>query len=339
MRKRAGKEPTAAAPVAQRAARDMSSDVYGVSDRELNRRASTQDVSAAVAAHGPVRGNAQKTKAMQESRRRRDEAMARLENLTSTTSNHAVQSSDPAESPAVEVGRRAQVATRQRRAPDASGVDLDDDMFGDMDTSFDDQDLESPPAARSTETSTFNVGLFKRGRPRQSSIVGRDDEPIRPSSRGANTSGLSSTFNLGMFKRRPREPSILGTSQNSRAQGPEPETSSEDGQEEDGEAASGPEAESTPLSRNKTRVSATSSGEALLEGPLANPKNASPRKAMADRLKNGGRILTLISTTLSKFPPLRRLGPGQNSGRLPRILTTKSWRHLPAADHLPLVRP
>ncbi|ERT01485.1 uncharacterized protein SPSK_07189 [Sporothrix schenckii 1099-18] len=135
----------------------------------------------------------------------------------------------------------AAMAPRQTRGPDASGLDIMDDTFADIDTNFGDHDLgeldddldafdgldglhSSPVAAGETvagsanashaadsTSSTFNVGLFRRGRPRQSSIHSRDDVPIRPSSRsGAATPSFGSTLNLGTFKRRAREPSILG---------------------------------------------------------------------------------------------------------------------------------
>ena len=124
---------------------------------------------------------------------------------------------------------------------------VDDEMFGDMDTDFDDPALDSsPPAAHSTETSSFNVGLFQRGRSRQSSVAGRDDAPIRPSSRGPNTPGFGSTFNLGTFRRRPRQPSILGR------RGPGSVVSDQEGDADTGFA---PEAESTPVDHGRTRPS------------------------------------------------------------------------------------
>ncbi|CAK7567936.1 MAG: hypothetical protein SEPTF4163_005914 [Sporothrix epigloea] len=120
--------------------------------------------------------------------------------------------------------------------PDASGLDMDD-TFADIDAQFGDHDNlgdldndldifdnldSSPPAigtlgsanaahAADSTSSSFNVGLFRRGRPRQSSIHSRDDAPIRPSSRsGAVTPSFGATLKLGTFKRRAREPSILG---------------------------------------------------------------------------------------------------------------------------------
>jgi hypothetical protein len=90
-----------------------------------------------------------------------------------------------------------------------SGLDLDDDTFGNLDDSLIAGAEESQSMQHSNETSSLNMAAFRR-RPRVSSIVGKDDAPIRPSSRGPNTPGITSTFSFGNFKRRKREPSILG---------------------------------------------------------------------------------------------------------------------------------
>ncbi|KAF4581863.1 ATP-dependent RNA helicase Mrh4 [Ophiocordyceps camponoti-floridani] len=119
-------------------------------------------------------------------RLRRDAALKSLatEDVTTATADDTVSSAGLASTPA------------GRRGRDTSGLDLaDDDVFGLLDDSF-------------AETS----GEERRVRPsRRSSVVGRNDAPIRPSSRGPNTPGFGSSFNIGFFRRRPREPSILGT--------------------------------------------------------------------------------------------------------------------------------
>ncbi|TPX09815.1 uncharacterized protein E0L32_009006 [Thyridium curvatum] len=260
---------------APQAAKDVdapSSDIYGVSDRELERRRSTRRSSRAAASTTTT--TQQQAGALEGAKRRRDEAMDRLGDITSTTSadDAAGHTSDKAASPAVEVGRREQsvasaARTTRRRIPDASGLDVldDDEMFGDMDTSFDEQDLDSPGGAdahkshnSTNNTSSFNVALFKRGRPRTSSIVGRDDGPIRPSSRGPNTPSISSTLNLGIFKRRAREPSILGTArkQRARSQSVTSAAQSSAAQSED-EGAFAPDDAGTPLDRSRMRTSAS----------------------------------------------------------------------------------
>lgn len=146
----------------------------------------------------------------------------------------------------VEVGRRAMETPAQRR--DTTGLDLaDDSVFGDLDDSFEGGDI--PDAARSADGTSLSLRSFKP-RSRQSSIIGRNDPPIRPSSRGGNTPSISSTFNIGMFRRRAREPSILGTSRK-----PHPDTTattataqSSDLESEDDFA---PEAVSTPLNKHR----------------------------------------------------------------------------------------
>ncbi|PMB69912.1 hypothetical protein BM221_004559 [Beauveria bassiana] len=157
----------------------------------------------------------------------------------------------------VEVGRRALETPSMRR--DTTGLDLaDDSIFGDLGDSF--ADGEIPDAPRSAST-TRSWSTFKP-RSRQSSVVGRNDPPIRPSSRGGagNTSALTSSFNIGAFRRRAREPSILGTT---RRRGPRSETSGRGAQSElesEGEEEDfAPDAESTPLhARRRTRASLTS---------------------------------------------------------------------------------
>ncbi|KAI0841804.1 hypothetical protein F5Y06DRAFT_260460 [Hypoxylon sp. FL0890] len=257
---------------------EPSSDIYDVSDREKEkakqRRGSMRDVNPTTRV--PL-ATMQQTKALETARKRRDSAMDRLENMTSTSNNQADESKEQSD-PSIELGRNAAGTPQHRRMADMSGLDLDDSDFDDLNTTF---ETAGPASAqRSAETSSFSTSLFKR-RPRAGSFLGREEGYIRPSSRtGPNTPGVSSTFNIGMFKRRAREPSILGTAQKPRPQRlePEPEPESE---EEDDEAASGedgfaPEAESTPLKRSKRRTGETEI-EVERTPPPASP-SANPRK-------------------------------------------------------------
>ncbi|OAA74164.1 hypothetical protein ISF_01065 [Cordyceps fumosorosea ARSEF 2679] len=180
------------------------------------------------------------------------------------------ESVEPAPAPArhtsvdsVEIGRRA-LETPSAARRDTTGLDLaDDSIFGDLGDSFADgevPDLEREPRSAST---TRSWSTFKP-RSRQSSVVGRTDGPIRPSSRGGagahNTSALTSSFNIGAFRRRAREPSILGA--RGAGTGPRSETSGRGAQsdlESDGEENFAPDAESTPLhTRRRTRASLAS---------------------------------------------------------------------------------
>lgn len=245
-------------------ARPPSSDIYDVSDREKERmkqraaEAAKEDApkSRRTRASYHLEMNSEQAEALEESRRRRDEAMGRLDDLTSTSRP------DGAESP----------AERPPRLTDYSGLDLDDDSFGNLDDSLDlsEHAIEDTQSGyRSTDTSSFNIAMFRR-RPRQSSVAGRDDAPIRPSSRGQNTPSISTTLNLGNFRRRAREPSILGTARKPRMQRSQSQTSQASRNASvlgDGDGAeSGPDGESTPLDRTRRQTRASLAASRTEEG-------------------------------------------------------------------------
>jgi hypothetical protein len=198
-------EPTTRRAPAQpvQASVDPSSDIYELSDREkerLARRKSGIDVD---------------TEGLDDTARQPSRPVM-VKDSHSTTIG---ASSGDIDSPP-ELGRRGETSARRSRHTDLSGLDLDDDMFGDLDDSLVNGE-ESQTMQHSNETSSLNVSAFRR-RPRVSSIVGKDDAPIRPSSRGPNTPGITSTFSFGNFKRRKREPSILGTARRHRSTSRQP---------------------------------------------------------------------------------------------------------------------
>ncbi|KAI9166849.1 hypothetical protein HJFPF1_02964 [Paramyrothecium foliicola] len=201
-------------------------------------------------------------KLLQATKRTRDEVLDRLENEDATAtiaSGNAALDDDSGSS--VELGRRDAATPARRR--DTTGLDLaDEDVFGDLDDSFGDGAI--PRAPMSAET-TMSMSNFKP-RSRQSSFIGRNDPPIRPSSRRGSTPGVGSSFNIGMFRRRAREPSILGTSRKPR---PEPESAVLSSDSESGEDFA-PDAESTPLNKRKGKERSTSQA-----------KHASPREIAA----------------------------------------------------------
>jgi hypothetical protein len=286
---------------------DSSDNIYGVSDRELERQKNKKTAATppgrSTRSRTSMAGNAMAHAVVQDSRGRRDAAMSKLDALSSTT-NDARDSSDMLASPVVETGRNAapmeassllggsSIAHRDRGG-DLSGLEINDsEIFGHLDSSFDmtganGKDDEGSATAgqqsgtRSADTSTFSVSVFKRQpRRRQSSIVGRDDAPIRPSSRGPTTPGLSSTFNLGNFKRRARQPSILLSSaqkasmsvQRSRAAS----EASENAVGSDGEEESFlPEAEGTPVRPSRRRTSIAKDLVESVEGGTRSRKRKS----------------------------------------------------------------
>lgn len=241
-----------------------SSDIYDVSDREkekvATRRKSLRD-STSTRNRNISTETIQQQKSLDRAKERRDAAMERLQNITSTDNSDGEEAgvddvADASPSPS----QRVKATPLRSRPTDLSGLDLDDSMFDDLNTTL---DTAGPASAhRSAETSTLSVSQFRR-RPRAGSFLSRDDGPIRPSSRaGSNTPAFGSTLNFGVFKRRAREPSILSTAQKPRAQRPEPEqeTEADDDNEEDedepDEDGFGPEAESTPLRRSTRRSGA-----------------------------------------------------------------------------------
>lgn len=183
-----------------------------------------------------------------------------------------------------EVGRRSLETPAPRR--DTSGLDLaDDEVFGDLDDSFEDG---APPRAGSVESGDFSMSSLMKPRSRQSSIIGRNDPPIRPTSRSGSTPGVSSSFNIGLFRRRPREPSILGTSRKamhdtttSTASTVQQSVVGSDDDEDD----FAPEAVSTPLSiRRRSRRS----GEAIRNSDLATADRTGTRKRKSEETRHSG---------------------------------------------------
>lgn len=246
--------------IAKPTGKEPSSDIYDVSDREKERAKRAAAVAAA-----QRHMDSDQAKALEDAKQRRDLTMDRLVNMSSTTGTaNTDENHDTAT-------RQSPRATR-RLTGDTSGLDLDDDMF-DLDDSLENPSITAQNVGgyRSANTSSFDVGLFQRHRPRQNSVSGRDDGPARPSNRGPTTPSVMSTLNLGLFKRRAREPSILGTAQKGRRQRSQsvtsqvsriPMTDEEDNMDMDREAAiedddSGPDGESTPVDRTKRRSGAS----------------------------------------------------------------------------------
>lgn len=259
-------------------------DIYGVSDREAGRPEAAKAPPARIPSKRSTRGRASlgsnsSAGALIPAQTSREAAASRLGDLA----NNAVDSSDIPEFGRKDLGMKSSLLGRRDLGIDSSllggardnlsGMEIgDSEIFGNLDSSFeaaggDKETTGSHSGTRSADTSTFNVSLFRRqpsGRRRQSSIVGKDDAPIRPSSRGPTTPGLGSTLNLGNFRRRQRQPSILMSSaqkanlglQRSRATSVETENAV--AVESDMEESFLPEAEGTPvrLSRGQKSTAA-----------------------------------------------------------------------------------
>ncbi|KAK8021442.1 hypothetical protein PG990_006580 [Apiospora arundinis] len=311
----AQKEPSPAPlPVEQRAS-STSTDIYDVSDRDTRQGRRSTRSTAAAATKSKVSvataSNPRQAAALNSQRKNRDSAMQRLENITSTatgtTNTTEAEADSEASSAEIEMGRRADATPARavglgRRTADFSGLDLDDSMFDDLNTTINTAGLTS--AQRSLDTSTLSASHFKR-RPRGNSFLSRNDGPIRPSSRaGPNTPGFSSNFDITNFRRRAREPSILGTAQKERPQRPEPESDSGEKTDDEEEldeldveldievdveveeqvTAEGfaPEAESTPPPRRSSRRSAALAQ--AQESPSQASASVNPRKRKSTEL-------------------------------------------------------
>jgi ATP-dependent RNA helicase MRH4, mitochondrial len=236
---------------------DTSSVDHGHDEQEESPEDGLDATVASVATRAKSLLNPRQVKELEDLARKRDSAMERLdaEDGPTSASNAMDDSTDKSDS-SIEVGRR-EIATPQFQR-DATGLDLDDSVFGDIDASLDDAEL-TRQGYRSADTSSFSTSQFKR-RSRQPSFVGNEGL-IRPSSRGMNTPGVSSTFNIGTFKRRARQPSILGTAQNDKSQRTIDASSTLGGnnqEDADDEEEFAPLAESTPLNRRKPQPAGSS---------------------------------------------------------------------------------
>lgn len=248
---------------------------------------------------GRTRGRTRSTRSTAARLRPDEEDAIRAANQRRDAALDSLANEDPTSTPgpddtrsSIEIGRRAMATPAMRR--DTTGLDLaDDDVFGDLGDSFADGDI--PDAPHSAASSSGTLGHFKtRPRSRQSSIIGRNDPPIRPSSRGTNTPGVSSSFNIGIFRRRAREPSILATSRRARSQTGSiagSAASSRAGSvardselESEGEFA--PEAESTPL--NLRRRSRRSQAHVARDpAPSPSPSPEGRRRSLRKRKSEG----------------------------------------------------
>lgn len=266
--------------------------------------------------------NSEQASALEDSKRKRDAAMDRLDDLSSTSKP------DQEESPAIENSRRESSAQRAPRLTDVSGLDLDDDMFGNLDDSLEDTEHaidDDQNGYRSTDTSTFNIAMFRR-RPRQSSIAGRDDAPIRPSSRGHNTPSISTTINFGNFKRRAREPSILGTGRKPLTQRSQSQASRASPNESilaDGDD-SGPDGESTPLDRTRRRTRASLAANSSGEGTPASPTRK--RKSLESHADGREKRIALGSDEAEEIRPSIEVDPEAGSKTPPRGRTRERER-------------
>lgn len=256
--------PTRSRPAAQ-ASNNTASDTHE-EEQETRGRSRTTRSSG-------LRLSISERKALDIANESRDAALDRLANEDMTTTGDNTQDS-------LEFGRRDDTATTPALRRDITGLDLDSVVL-DLDESFEDGDI--PFGGRSADNSSYHISRIKpRSRSRQSSIIGRNDAPIRPSSRSGMTPLVSSSFNIGAFRRRAREPSILGTGRKT-----QPDvtttTTNDQGSEDESEEDFAPEAESTPVNnRRRTRQSLRQDETNEMSPAIQEPPSSRKRKSNVD---------------------------------------------------------
>ncbi|KAK4074838.1 uncharacterized protein Triagg1_4987 [Trichoderma aggressivum f. europaeum] len=216
-----------------------------------------------------ARLNINEDDAIQSANSSRDEALPKLANkdTTMTSERSAMRASSRS---SIELGRHTAATPGHNRR--TSGLDLGDSDFGNLDDSFAEGDI--PSTALSGDISTLSYSAL-RSQSRRSSFIGRNDPPIRPSSRSGTTPRVGSSFNLGLFKRRAREPSILGANRKPLHDSSTVVQDSEEDSEEEFE----PEAESTPLN-NRRRTRGKDEIEAPESPEAAESSNPRKRKSL-----------------------------------------------------------
>lgn len=204
----------------------------------------------------------------------RDEALEKLAGEDTTATSEGAAAVRASSRSSIELGRYT-ASTPGYNRRDTSGLDLGDSIFGNLEDSFADGNL--PGSARSSDISAMSYSAL-RSHSRRSSFIGRNDPPIRPSSRSGNTPRIGSSFNIGLFKRRAREPSILGTERQLLQEPSAVDQDSEGDNEDDFE----PEAESTPLN-NRRRTQENNEIEEPESPEAAESSNPRKRKSLDEQ--------------------------------------------------------
>lgn len=255
-----------------------------------------------------ARLSASNTRVLEESKKRRDSAMSRLEAENDSTSSSGGPSDAVAQtlreilssSPEVEIGRRGRVAAsvessaiipgtfrRRARQPSILGrgqeIERSESVDSDIAQSQDITNVERPIGR------VMSSGF--KPRQRQPSILGNVRSSSVEVERDIGTPvNPGSALRTGLFRRRARQPSILGTPSHNPSHALPAEASDQDGQSEDEEEDDfNPEDESTPLNLPKSK-------------PLNDsPQSTSPLNPRKRKLSSPS-----ASNTSAALPPLEQ---------------------------------
>ncbi|KAL6698742.1 P-loop containing nucleoside triphosphate hydrolase protein [Trichoderma pleuroticola] len=227
-----------------------------------------------------ARLNINEDDAIQSANSTRDEALKKLNNedTTMTSDRSAMRASSRS---SIEFGRHTATTPGHNRR--TSGLDL-----GDSDI---------PGTALSGDISTLSYSAL-RSQSRRSSFIGRNDPPIRPSSRSVTTP-----------RRRAREPSILGANRKPLHDSSTVVQDSEEGSEDEFE----PEAESTPLNNRRRTRGKDEIEEPESPGAAEAAESPNPRKRKSlDKQQKPGPSRQPDDRSLSELPDAPPL-PQQDS--------------------------
>ncbi|KFY71603.1 hypothetical protein V499_08192 [Pseudogymnoascus sp. VKM F-103] len=257
-----------------------------------------------------ARLSASNTGVLEESRKRRDSAISRLEAENEYTSSNGGPSDAVAHapgeilssSPEVEIGRRGRVAasiessaiipgTFRRRARQPSILGRGQDIEIERSESVDSDIAQSQDITNVERPLGRVMSSGFKPRQRQPSILGNVRSSSVEVERDIGTPvNPGSALRTGLFRRRARQPSILGTPSQNPSRAPAAEASDEEGQgEEDEEDDFNPEDESTPLNLPKSNT---------LDG---SPQSTSPLNSRKRKLSSPS-----ASHSSAALPPLER---------------------------------
>ncbi|KAF4637371.1 hypothetical protein G7Y89_g722 [Cudoniella acicularis] len=272
-------DDSTAANIVSQVPKEPFDDLYDVSDPEDRARTNAQQMnrsnSKSKTAETPLKRAAGMSKSKSNSRESHREGKGTPlkhsdGNIHAESGADLIDSIEDGSSPEVEVGRRERntpgiessvfgFSNFRRRARQRS-------ILGRAGGRGRSSSVESNLAEENGLTSIgrMNTSILATGnirRPRQPSVMGRNQAGIAPSNMGLEmdrgTPAVGSALKLGNFRRRPRQSSILGTAQKPRAH----QSDFDDDDEDD----FNPDDESTPLNLSKVRTTPST-------GPNSNPR-------------------------------------------------------------------
>jgi hypothetical protein len=305
------------APAPSRKPREASEAIESSQEQNIEQETQTTRTRATrgnATGSGPstraARLSASNTTVLEESKRRRDSAMSRLEAENESTPSSKGPSDAVAHapgeilssSPEVEIGRRGRVAAsvessaiipgtfrRRARQPSILGrgqeieIERSESVDSDIAQSQDITNVERPIGR------VMSSGF--KPRQRQPSILGNVRSSSVEVERDIGTPvNPGSALRTGLFRRRARQPSILGTPSHNPSRDLPAEASDQDEQgEEDEEDDFNPEDESTPLNLPKSKP---------LDG---SPQSTSPLNSRKRKLSSPS-----ASNSSAALPPLEK---------------------------------